>query len=220
MPPLPNVPNVLRADFLWSLSDDTDISTRLFLRYSGGPPSSSDAAALAADIYNPLHIVDTMWGTDTVLTGCRVTDLSSSTGGQGEHTQSTEGGRAGGELPAGVCLLANYLINRRYRGGKPRSYWPWMTSDDFFTRRAWAAESVTEAASNLAATFTAIIGLNEGTTTITQHVNVSYYSGFTVVTNPVTGRARNVPTLRNVPVVDQINSFNVSTTPASQRRRN
>jgi hypothetical protein len=51
-------------------------------------------------------------------------------------------------------------------------------------------------------------------------VNVSYYNGFTVVTNPTTGRARNVPTLRGTPVVDTVTGIVARVQVGSQRRRN
>jgi hypothetical protein len=49
---------------------------------------------------------------------------------------------------------------------------------------------------------------------------VSYFLGFTVVTNPVTHRARNVPTARAVPLVEPVTSVVGSAKVASQRRRN
>lgn len=220
MPALPNVPNVLRADLLWSDAADIDVSTRKFFRYSGGPPNSTDCVNFAATIYGAMSGHNALWGTDTDLTGVRVTDLSSASGGQGVHAQSTAGGNSSAPLAGGTAVLVNDVIGRRYRGGKPRSYLPWFTADDLATRQTWIAGSVTAADSALAAFYAAVIGAVEGSTTITQHVNISYYDGFTVVTSPTTGRARNVPKLRTVPVVDAILSFSTSVRPASQRRRN
>lgn len=52
-------------------------------------------------------------------------------------------------------------------------------------------------------------------------VNVSYYEGFEVVTDPVTGRSRNVPQLRpGGPVVDKITGFSINPKLGSQRLRN
>lgn len=220
MPPLPSVPNVLRADLLWSDGSDTSVRTRQFYRYSGGPPNASDAVALAADIYSPASAMAALWSTNTDLTGVEVTDLSSPAGGQGLHAQSTAGTRVGSDLAGGTALVVGYVIQRRYRGGKPRSYFPWFTSADLTSRQQWNSTDLGIVDSDLATYFAAVIGLTEGTTTITDHVNVSYYDGFTVVTNPTTGRARNVPKLRTTPVVDVIQSFAARPTPGSQRRRN
>ncbi len=52
-------------------------------------------------------------------------------------------------------------------------------------------------------------------------VNVSYYEGFKVVTDPLTGRSRNVSQLRpEGPAVDRITSFSINPKLGSQRRRN
>lgn len=220
MPPLPAVANAVRVDLLWSDAADVDVSTRLHFRYSGGTPTATDCVNLAASIYTAAAAMDAQWSGVVALTGVRVTDLSSPTGGQGEHAQSTNGTRAGAPLPGGSAVLTNYIITRRYRGGKPRSYWPWFSSDDIFTRQTWVSASVTSMNSALATFFAAVIGSSSGSTTLTDHINVSYYDGFTVVTSPTTGRARNVPKLRTTPVTDVISSFGTSVRPASQRRRN
>lgn len=162
----------------------------------------------------------TLWEPGTLLTGVKVTDLSSSSGGVGEHSQSTAGTGNVASLPGGTSVLVNYLINRRYRGGKPRSYFPWGSETEMATRQSWVGTFITDCTSALTTYFAAVIGLVVGGTTLTSHVNVSYYEGFTVVTNPVTGRSRNVPKLRTTPVVDDILSWSVSAKPGSQRRRN
>lgn len=220
MPALPDVPNVLRTDFQWSFFASKQFITRLFWRYSGPAPSAADAVALAADVYGVMAGEDALWGAETELTGVKVTDLSSSTGGQGEHAQSTAGTRGSSGNAGATALLMNYVIGRRYRGGKPRSYLPWFIDPDLENPFSWKAASLTEADSAFTAVTAGVIGSESGTTTITAHVNVSYYAGFTVVTNPVTHRARNVPTLRPEPLVDTILSFGAAVAPASQRRRN
>lgn len=220
MPPLPNVPNVVKSQLLWSDSADNDVRTTLFFRYSGGSPTGTDCNALAADIYSAIAAMVGQWTASTQLTGVEVTDLSSPSGGQGLHAQSTAGTRAGSDLAGGTCVVVGYVIGRRYRGGKPRSYLPFFSASDLTTRQQWTAGDLTALDSALATAFAAIIGSSSGSTTLTDHVNVSYYDGFTVVTSPTTGRARNVPKLRTTPVVDVITSFGARSQPGSQRRRN
>jgi hypothetical protein len=54
-----------------------------------------------------------------------------------------------------------------------------------------------------------------------QLVSVSYYEGFTSVTNPITGRTKDVSKLRTGgPVVDVVSAIIVANGPKSQRRRN
>lgn len=220
MPALPTVANVLRADLLWSIGSDVAAGTHLFYRYTGGPPTSSDAQTLAADIYTPASALHPFFDSTTDLTGVKVTDLSSASGGVGEHVQATAGTSSSGVFPAGACTLVNFLIPRRYRGGKPRIYLPFGGPGDSVSRQHWGASYLTAVSSGLSTFFAAVIGLTAGTTVISEHVNVSYYSGFTVVTNPVTHRSRNVPTVRTTPVVDVVASYGVATPIASQRRRN
>lgn len=219
MPPLPNVPNVLRSDIQWEVGTDAQVTTKLFWRYSGSSPTNTDAIALAADIYNAMSAIHAFWTPATSLTGVKVTDLSSNVGGVGEFAQVTVGTLSGATLPASTAVLTNWQISRRYRGGKPRSYWPWFGAGDVNTRQTWMATSVTGVDSHLATFMAAVIGSVSGATTITQHVSVSYYESFTVVVNPITGRSKNVAKLRAVPLVDQIQSYATSLSIASQRRR-
>lgn len=220
MPALAPVPNVLRADLQWTVGGDLDVATRLFFRYSGGPPNSSDCVTLAASIYTAAAAMHALWEPGTDLTGVKVTDLSSNTSGVGEHSQVTSGSGSTASMPGSVSVLVNYLINRRYRGGKPRSYLPFGSEIDIATRQTWTAAFVTSVNSALSTFFSAVIGTTGGSTDITSHVNVSYYEGFLVETNPVTGRTKNVAKPRPVPVVDDILSWQTSSRPGSQRRRN
>lgn len=220
MPALPDVPNVLRADLQWTVGGDLDVITRLFFRYSGGPPSSADAVSLAASIYGDAAAMKALWESGTDLIGVKVTDLSSATGGVGEHAQTTSGTGATASMPGSVAVLVNYLITRRYRGGKPRSYLPFGSEADIATRQSWVGTFVTAVDSALSTFFGAVIGTVGGGTTITAHVNVSYYEGFTVVVNPITHRSKNVSNPRTTPLVDTILSWTVSSRPGSQRRRN
>lgn len=219
MPPLPSVPNVLKSDLQWSLPGVALVRTRNYFRYSGGAPTSTDATALAADIYGAMSPHAVLWTDAVNLVGVEVTDLSSPTGGQGVHAQSTPGTRGVTDLPANATVLVNYLISRRYRGGKPRSYFPFFTQADIVTPTSWDPTALTAVDSAMSAFFGAVIGSISGSTTITDHVNISYYEGFTIF-NPGGGkRARNVATPRTTPLVDVISSFAASARIASQRRR-
>lgn len=220
MPALPSIPLVLKIDLQWTDGTDANVSTRQYFRISGSDPPSSDCVLLAADIYSHAAAMAHLWDPDTDLTGVKVTDLSSAFGGIGEHFQSTVGTRPSVPTPASTCVLVNYVIGRRYRGGKPRSYFPWLAASDMVSRQQWTGASLTEVSTALSTYFAAVLGTTVGATTITEHVNVSYYEGFTVVTNPITHRAKNVSTPRATPLVDPIQSWSVAATIASQRRRN
>lgn len=218
--PLPVVPNVLNAQLLWTTAGPKTLYTGLKFRYSGGPPSATDATSFASDIYTAMATQNTYWSSDIDLSEVIVTDLSSTSGAQGHQSSSTAGGRTPGGLDNGTAVVIDYFILRRYRGGKPRSYLPFGVGSDLTSRVEWDPAFIAAVEGALSTFFSAVIGLTHGTTTITDHVNVSYYSGFTVVTSPTTGRSRNVPTRRTTPLVDTITGFTGSLKPGSQRRRN
>jgi hypothetical protein len=220
MPALPPVPNTLKCQLLWNDSSDVDVSSTLFFSYSGGAPGSSDCSNFAVVLVNSFAAQLDLWHSDTVLTGGTVTDLTSPSAATGSAAANHPGGETGSPLAGGTCVVAGYRINRRYRGGKPRNYFPWGTASDLATRQGWNPSYVTEAQSGIQTAIQAFVGQVEGGTTILAHVNVSYYEGSKVVISPTTGRAKNVPILRATPRVDNIVGISVNTSPGSQRRRN
>lgn len=221
MPALKPVPNVLRVRLIHTYGSDADVIAHLYFRYSGSAPSSSALATMAAT-------VGTAWGSDLkgmasgsiTLTGVEITDLTSSTSGQGAATASIDGTRSGTGNGAGVAVLVNFKIARRYRGGKPRLYLPYFTNTDLNSVQQWKSASVTALNTALAAFIADVTAAAPGGTTITDQVNVSYYTGNVVAIDPVTGRARNVPQQRTNPLVDVVTSLATAETVSSQRRRN
>jgi hypothetical protein len=221
MPALPVVPNVVRWDIFYDVGTDIAALTRLHIGYTGTAPNSAACTAFAVSLDT---IVDAelavYMNSDNAITGCRVTDLSSVSGGQGESLTTTAGSLTDEPVGAGVALLAHMGIGRRYRGGKPRSYFPLGDAGTVLTPQTWDPTFITNVQASLDAIRTDIGSLVQSGCTLTDLVNVSYYHGFTVVTSPTTGRARNVPTLRVTPVVDQALSWTAEARFASQRRRN
>jgi hypothetical protein len=218
MPALPTVPNVLKATLQWTVSSDVSVGTGLFFEYSGTAPDNSACLSLAATIFAAWALPEDHWDVDTSLVGVKVVDLSSLTGGVGEHAGTVVGALTS-PLSGATALLVNYQLARRYRGGRPRSYLPWGDATKLGNRQTWDGSFISSCTTVVGNAFTACIGATAGGTTITNHVNVSYYEGFTVQTNPGTGRAKNVPTLRSSPLVNTIAGFSVATRVANQRRR-
>lgn len=220
MPALPSVPNVFRVRLTFSDAADTDVTNTLYFQYTGGPPSAADTSAFASTIFGAAADFYPLMGTDVTHTGVTVTDLSSASAPEAVATGSDPGTRSGGPLSGGTCAVVSATIARRYRGGKPRSYFPFGVDTDLSTRQTWSTVFVAALQSAYGSFTSSIIGTNHGSTTISNHVNVSYYEGTKVVISPTTGRARNVPQLRTTPVVDTIVNHNVVAYPGSQRRRN
>jgi hypothetical protein len=220
MPSLPDVPQVLRCQLNWTDTADKVVYNTFYLSYTGSAPSDADASNIAVLLCNAWATDLNFWDTQTSLTGAKVTDLSSATAAQGTATCDFTGTELGEILAGGTALVANFQIARRYRGGKPRLYLPWGTTGVLTNRQEWTPAWVASVAANVALIFSTILGTTVGGTTLSDHVNVSYYKGFTVDDPGGGRRARNVPTLRPTPVVDNITGRTILGRPGSQRRRN
>jgi len=202
------------------LGDGTLAISRFFERYSGTAPSNADLATFCA-------AVGTAWGanlkslmdTGGALLEVDAIDLSSSTGAGGSSVSTISGTRGASFIGGSSCLVTSYRIARRFRGGHSRGYWPFGIQTDLNDRNTWKSTFTSAALTGFNAFFTAVAAAGWGAAGTVDHVTVSYYSGFSVVTNPITHRARNVPTLRGTPVVDAVQSVFCNAQLGSQRRR-
>ena len=222
MPALPDYPNVLRVRLGFTKGAAVDIGTSLHFLYTGTAPTDATCVTLATDIlgYAATQFVDLMDG-DTSLINCTVTDLTSPTAGYGEHASTTAGTRGGGILGANDCVVVSYGILRRYRGGKPRSYWPFGSETDILDPQDWDSTLLTDVETKLGNFFADInVVLIVDGCAVGATCSVSYYEGFTAVENPITGRWRNVPKVRAAAIApDTIAGLVVKQRIGSQRRR-
>lgn len=222
MPTLPPVPAVAKIGLAWQFGSDLLSFNNLHAHYTGPAPSNATCAALAADVHAAVlaHLLGAI-GTNRAILYTRVTDLSSSSGGIGEHHGGNNGTRAGPYLPDSMGVLAEHSIARRYRGGKPRTFTPMGIASDIDTSGDWNAAALAGINTMWQAFWTALTAITESGTAFDQMVSVSYFQGSTwVPVPPVPNRAKQVPTPRGAPVVDNITSTGLSLRPGSQRRRN
>jgi hypothetical protein len=221
MPELPAAAKVLKLDFVHSYGGDLDALSRFFMRYSGTAPTAAELNTLASNAGAAwsANMASLANGDDVALETVAITDLSSTTSAQGEAAIGAAGTRAGAGLTANDAMVIGYEINRRFRGGHARGYWPFGSDPDLDGPQDWETGFLTEVDDGFEGFITAV-GTTPwaGSGTLTQ-VSVSYYAGFTVITNPLTGRARNVPTLRVAPVIDDVQSIIARLRVGSQRRR-
>jgi hypothetical protein len=221
MPALPAVPLTLKCTIGFSLPGDANAIVRTYETYTGTPPTPTQASAFAQS-------VGAAFGTrfaaymaiGTSQTSVTVEDLNTNSGAVGFDVTAHAGTRNGGVLAPGTALMIQHIIARRYRGGKPKMFLPFGVSTDITAGGLWSSAIVTPAGTaiiNFYADLAAAGWTGAGTIT---HTNVSYYQGFTVVTNPITHRSRNVPTLRGTPLIDTVINYSVEQGIASQRRRN
>lgn len=222
MPPLPSVPNALKLTIGFALGDDAAATSRLHFAYTGTPPDNAACLAFATTASGAANTyLKSMVGTGNSITSVSVLDLSSPSGGFGIDSSVITGSRGSGLLAAGTAVLLSMAIARRYRGGKPRAYFPFGITGDLTSANQWASGSVAAFLDAINNFQVAMDGQVSGGCTIDQLINISYYEGFTGVTNPITGRTKDVAKLRTAgPVVDVITGLSVNTRPASQRRRN
>lgn len=222
MPALPDHPNVFAVRHFFEVGDDLNVACRLHYRWSGTAPSNAVCVTFATAIHASMvtNLVPLMAATNSVH-AVSVTDLTSPTGAFGEYFHTDNGTSGGSPLDAATAVLFNMHIARRYRGGKPRTYWPLGVAGDLVNPTLWEATSVTAFQTALDQLVDDTIALSSSGTVMGTLCSVSDYHGFTPVTNPITGRTRDVPTVRSVAIApDDFTALAVNPRPASQRRRN
>jgi len=193
--------------------------TRFFLHYSGGTPTGADCTTLANQIEAAYaaHIA-ALVVPGTALKEVDVLDIASDRGLSGQWSGSTAGTEAGAALPAQVALNVEYGIARRYRGGKPRGYWPMGSETDLLNASDWGPAFITSSQNAVIAFFNQLEAYAGIPANPFRHVNLSYYSGFKNVTNS-SGRERAVPQYRPQALHDDITGYFSKVVLGSQRRR-
>lgn len=220
MPTLPPVPKVVRTDFHWVQSTDSNLMVRLFFQYTGSL-STTDAQTWLDNIVAAMGtFMSTVINSEMTLTMSQLTDLTSNSAAQVQSTVQHVGGIVQAPLPTGTAMVMKYHIARRYRGGHPRTYIPglsytYLTTSGQFN--STSLSSVVSAWETFLAACTA--STNPAAIGTIVHVNVSFFSGFTNVTLP-SNRVKSVPKPRVTPLVDTITGVGGNPAPASQRRRN
>lgn len=205
----------------FSYGSTTNVITRMFWQYTGTAPTNAQLNTFCSAVATPYGTnLKPLASTEVTLGTVTAVDLSTTSSAQGSAALNVIGTRVGTSLSAQVAAVVSYEVARRYRGGHPRGYWPLGVVTDLATNaRNWQAAFVSSLQTDIDAFRTAMIAAGwTGAGTISQ-VNVSYYHSFTVVVNPVTGRAKNKPTLRGTPVIDQVTSTLARTAIGTQRRR-
>lgn len=221
MPALPSVPKVIRTAFKWAVENDLVGLSRIFLEYSGVAPTAAQLVTLADVFMTSFGTNIAEWVSESnSLEAVEMTDLSSPTSAFGESdVAAVPGTRTGQALPGATSVLALYGLDRRYRGGHPRSYVPALVSTDMSSEQTWDSATLADFITAWTTFVESAVGSEwSGGGTIT-NVNVSFFEGFTPVQNPITLRYRNVPKIRTVPLIDIIATITANPAPCFQRRR-
>lgn len=216
--PPPDVPCV-RVNFAYIDNNSNLAGNRLFFSYTGGPPTSADLNSLATAIAAAwtTHIAPLQcntWGLQSV----DVLDIATDSGASGVWNTGSDGSRGDSPLPAQVAFIMKYNIGRRYRGGKPKGYFPWGIQSDQLNQAEWTTTLTAAALTNFTAFIAAVVALSEPSINMQNHVNLSYYQGFKNITNS-SGRERAAPTYRTTAKHDVITGYSFDQRMGSQRRR-
>lgn len=198
---------------------DNDWGVRFFLSYSGSAPTGANCATLASDVSSAFEtdLAPLMVAAQS-LTEVDVLDIATDSGLSGQWTGSVAGTSGGTGVPIQVCTNVEYGIARRYRGGKPRAYWPFGDTSQLLDQSHWTSAYLTSVNTGVTNFFAAISALSIGAVGTLAHVNLSYYKGFTNVTNS-SGRERAVPTYRDTALHDNITGYFAKAVTGSQKRR-
>jgi len=184
MPALPNVPNVVRVRLKGQNSGQV-YNNVIYLQYTPPAPTTADLTTLA-------NTIATAWTTNLAslqhggvsLLGQDLADLTAPTAASISTTHSIPGTRPGTPLLTSAALVVSWQINVRYRGGHPRTYFPWGVVADTTGARLWAAAFVTSALAGARAFRTALNAMTTGTTTY-KLVCVSYRRNNLLLPSPV-----------------------------------
>lgn len=216
--PLPDTPCVrVRLDY--THASGLTAGSRFYLSYSGSAPSGANCTTLATDIANAWNAdLAGLFTSDWTLTEVDVLDIATDSGLSGTVSVSHEGVNTGTSCPAQCAINVEYDISRRYRGGKPRMYLPPGPTTELNNDSTWTSAFVSTVNSAMSSFIAAVEALSVGSMGTLAHVNLSYYQGFTNVTN-TSGRTRAVPKYRTTAKSDVIVGYATKQTVGSQRRR-
>lgn len=216
--PLPDVP-CLRVRVIGEDGPGNDWGTRFYLSYAGSAPTGANCITLAGDISAAFgtHLASLMTS-NNVLNEIDVLDIATDSGLSGQDTSVVAGTRSGTAMPAQVATNVEYGIARRYRGGKPRAYWPFGVQGDENNVSMWGSTFLAAVNTGVIAFFAEVEALSVGAVGTLKHVNLSYYKGFTNHTS-TSGRESAVPTYRATAVHDDVTGYFAKALISSQRRR-
>ena len=219
--PSPPVVQAVRCRLVYTQADNFLSGSRFYLSYSGSAPSPANCITLAGTI-------NTAWASHIApqvmpnysLTEVDVLDLASTSGSSGNNTTVQAGTRTGTAVPSQCCCNVEFNIARRYRGGKPRMYFPPADTTAQANQGNWSTGLITQENAAVLAFFTALNGTGPGSMGTLQHVNISFYDGVYTTTPPWRGPGyKYPPKYRTTPLVDTVEGYATKARIGSQKRR-
>lgn len=217
-PPLPDVPT-LRAELAFLNTDSFQAGSRLFFQYSGGPPSALDCQSFGTALGNSWSTnIALLVHQDWSLNEVDVLDIATYTGHSSKVSMSHPGGYTGATIPASAAANIEFLISRRYRGGKPRMFSPPPGNTAMQSAGLWLPGFLPQWQTGMTAFIAAVVGQTFGSIVIQHHINLSYYHMFDNVTDS-SGRIHAAPRYKATATSDIITGYALKQVIGSQRRR-
>jgi len=215
----------LRFELTSAMTPDVDIQNRFYMSFTGGS-SPGDVAALASSTAAAWGTtVATLLSNNITLTNVQVTDMTTLSSPDAGYVASVVGAVSSAAVDIEEALIIKFVVNRRYRGGKPKVYLAGVPATDKLNDFEWTTGTATNFAAQWIDFIAAIKATGGLGIDLANQVNVSFYEGFTVKTGP-TGRARNAANLRVTgsppvadPLIDIITSYEVDQVIGIQKRR-
>lgn len=219
--PLPESP-CLRTALDYTDADGNKSGSRFFLGYAGaGPPTGADCTTLAGDVAAAwaTHIAPQI-GPGIRLTEVDVLDIATDVGLSGQWHGDNAGTLGGAvAVPIQIAVNVEFGLARRYRGGKPRMYFPPPTTDAFAALNRWKDTYVTAMNAAVLAFFGQVTAVALGSIGALNHVSISYHHGETLPATVAGERQAAHETLRAAGKVDQITGYFTKSGMSSQKRR-
>jgi len=220
VPTPPVVPDTLRVRLIGALPNAAAWGVRFYVGYTGGAPTPANCLAIAeaiGSVYDSAIIG--LQDTNVTLSQVDVVDLSTEYGSSATADVDYHGSGVSGAVDNQIAAVVKFEIARRYRGGKPKMFIPGIESTYQEDGSHWTEAFCNDMGTAFTTFNSDIAEITEGSTDLAGIVNVSLYQGFTAVENPVTHRYRNVPTYRETPLIDTVESFTCDSLMGTQKRR-
>ena len=219
MAALKPVAGVIKFRFIHHIGSDVDVGTHLYLHTTQVPTQAQMASVVDA--------AHTAYGTSCAallhnlgsLEEVNCMDLSDPAGAFAANATPIAGTRAGSPPPANATALMTFPVARRYRGGKPRLYWPFGAQADIATPQTWTTAFTGACHTGVNGLYSAIVNNVNSWAPGAVMCNVSYYEGGEWKQDHL-GNYHRIPTPRATPKVDDASGdFAFQVTFGSQRRR-
>lgn len=205
MPSLPATPQVIKFRVLGD-ADGQTIDNVFHAHYTGTAPDDTAVATLCSGFaFSFMTRFGPRLGVEYTMREVVGQDLTSPTSGSGSISGSNAGTDASGDkMPPSLALVVSWKITRRYRGGKPRTYFAPIRSDHFDTPVTFNSSYASNFASAAAGFLSDVTAISAAGVTLDALGCVSYFSG---------------GSLRSAGLFEAFTAASVDLRPGHQRRR-